>query len=96
MKIIKRVEEVDHVLGRVTCKRCTSELEITIADLYAGTRRDYSGKGSLYAGTRRDDYSSKSSYVAFTCPVCACSQDTNLATWDAVNKFHERKHIDDK
>lgn len=82
MKIIKRVEAKDRVLGKVTCKKCTSELEITMADLRAGTSTDYGGDSE--------------SYVGFTCPVCESFQDSNLAKWEDVRMFQaleNRKRI---
>lgn len=82
MKIIKRVELAEKIVGQVTCKNCTSILDVGYADLKCQT--GFGGEDTTFYG------------VTFTCPVCEAFQETDVAKYNDVKHFHElaiRKRI---
>lgn len=74
MKILKRCDLTDRVLGRVTCQYCTSELEVTMGDLRAQQIATVTGPRNAFC---------------FVCPVCTTVHPYSFAN-DAERLVCER------
>jgi RNase P subunit RPR2 len=76
MKIITRKPLGDKVVGKFTCKKCQSELEVQIKDCRVGSAKDYSGGSDTYVG--------------FTCPVCGnFITDLPGLSYTEVDEYHK-------